>query len=71
VESVRDLEHREHDSALRAGPGFVPAAGRPPDEIAGLAFAFAADEGSLEHVRLLDQHMLVIGQPRARSELHQ
>src|SRR5258708_4561820 len=65
-ELVRRLEHGEHQPALRARPGLVAAARRAPDEVARLAFALAADEAAFEHVGLLDQHVLVIRQPRTR-----
>src|SRR5437879_2855323 len=47
-----------------------------PDEFAGLAFdalgrAFLVDEGTLEHVGLLDIDVLVIRQHRARRKPHQ
>src|SRR5439155_483666 len=67
IELVRDLEHGEHQAALRPGPGLVPAAGGAPDEFAGLAHAFAADQAALEHVGLLDPHMLVVRPPRAAA----
>src|SRR5882672_311126 len=49
-ELVRGLEHGEHQAALRAGPGFVAAARRAPDEVAGLAFALAAHQAALQHI---------------------
>src|SRR6185369_13267055 len=47
------------------------AAGRTPDEIARLALALAAHERTLEHVGLLDAHVLVVGQARPRREFHE
>ena len=52
-------------------PRLVPAAGRAPNEITRLALALAAHQASLQDVGLLDQHVLVVRQPRARRELHQ
>src|SRR5204863_10149500 len=70
-ELIRHLEHGEEKPALRARPGFVPAARRPPDELAGLAFAFRADEAALEHPGLLDLDVLVVWQMGARRHAHQ
>src|SRR6185295_14199946 len=71
VELVRNLEDCEHQAALRPDPGLVPAPGRAPDEFAGLALALATDEAPLQHVSLLDAHVLMVGQLGARGELHQ
>ena len=55
-----------HGAALGA-PGGVAAAGRAPDELAGADLEpgvrpLLVDEGAVEHVGLLDQHVLVVGQ---------
>src|SRR5688500_15999433 len=71
VETVRNLEHRKHEAALRSRPGLVAAARRAPYELALLAFALATEQAAFEHVRLLDLDMLVIGQARARRHLHE
>ena len=54
----------------------MAAAGLAPDELAGthgqpLGRAFLVDQFARDHVGLLDQHMLVVGQHGARLELHQ
>src|SRR5258708_22520097 len=63
-ELVRRLEHGEHQPALRARPGLVAAARRAPDAVARPAFALAPDQAAFAPVRLLDQHLLGIRQPR-------
>src|SRR3954470_16618512 len=68
-ELVRDLEDGEHQAAFGTRPGLVLAAGRAPDELAGLAFALAADEAAFEHIGLLDQHVLGVRPVRARCAL--
>ena len=49
----------------------MAAARRAPDELPGAAFAFGTLEAPFEHVGLLDLHVLVIGQARARRHAHQ
>src|SRR5258706_2249574 len=70
-ELVRHLEHGEENAALGPRPGFVPAAGRAPDELAGLALAFRADQAALEHIGLLDLDVLMVRQVRARRHPHE
>src|SRR3954471_13028811 len=70
-ELVGCLEDGEEQAALRACPGLMAAARRTPDELAGAAFAFGTDERAFEHVGLLDLHVLVIGEVRARRHAHQ
>ena len=54
----------------------MPAAGRTPHEFAGLALQSRCgplfiDQRAGQHISLLDQHMLVIGQGRAGLHFHQ
>src|SRR5205823_5518120 len=62
VEFVRDLEHRQHQSAL-GGAGDVAAPRLAPDELAGLDLeprgrTFLVHQLALEHVGLLDLDVL-------------
>src|SRR5882672_11597904 len=65
-ESVRNLEERKHQAAIRRVSA-VATAGRTPDELAGLALdarvgSALVDQVPLEHPGLLDEHMFVIRQ---------
>src|SRR4029078_9416197 len=69
-ELVRDLAHAEDQPALRPGPRLVPAARRAPDELPGFADSFPAVQLAFQNVRLLDLHVLVLGQTGARRHAH-
>src|SRR5712692_9407063 len=74
VELVGDLEHGEHQPALRRA-GDVAAAGLAPDELARLDLeprgrTFLVDELAFEHVGLLDLDVLVVGKNRAWRKAH-
>src|SRR5262245_8199722 len=69
-ELIRDLEHREEQATLRAGPCLMPAARGTPHELPCVALTFGADQAAFEHVGLLDSHVLVVGKARARRHLH-
>src|SRR5690348_5108152 len=61
-ELVGDLEHRQHQAAVRA-PGDVAASGLAPDELAlldleALGRTLLVDQAALQPVGLLDLHVL-------------
>src|SRR5262245_20106635 len=75
IELIGNLKHRQHQPALRR-PGDMAAAALAPNEFAGLDLepggeALLVDELALEHVRLLDLHVLMVGQDGAGRKAHQ
>src|SRR6516164_4460364 len=75
VELIGNLEHRQHQPAL-GRPGDMTAADLAPREFAGLDLeagsgTLLVHELALEHVGLLDLHMLVVGQNGSRRKAHQ
>jgi hypothetical protein len=74
-EFVGNLKDRKDQRAFGT-PGRMPATGLAPDIFAGPAGhafhrTFLVDQGTFEHISLLDIDMLMVGQHRTRREAHQ
>src|SRR6516162_8273596 len=75
VELIGNLKHRQHQPAL-GRPGDMAATALAPDELAGLDLeprggTFLVHELALEHVGLLDLHMLMVGKNGSGRKAHQ